>query len=130
MQSATPGSLVSRAIGAAMLDVDVYEEVEADRTATSQAATVVLAVAVANVVGSWGSGSHGMFAGVAGAFIGFGVGIWTLIAGVIAIRQALDFGTGKAVATALLSMVAVILVSVAMGVVFGVTYGIGSAVLS
>ena len=182
MQTTTSGSLVSRAIGAAMLDVDVYEEVEADRTATTQAATVVLAVAVANVIGSWGSGSTGMFAGVAGAFLGWfiwagvtnlvgtrllggtadwgellrtlgfaqapgvlmvlgiipilgwfvglGVGIWTLIAGIIAIRQALDFSTGKAVITALLSMVAVVAASVAVGVVFGVTFGVGSAILS
>jgi hypothetical protein len=32
--------------------------------------------------------------------------IWVLIAGIIAIRQALDFGTGKAILTALLGWLA------------------------
>jgi hypothetical protein len=32
------------------------------------------------------------------------VGIWMLLAGVVAIRQALDFGTGRAIATALLGL--------------------------
>lgn len=35
------------------------------------------------------------------------VGIWMLIAGLIAIRQALDFSTGKALLTALLGLIAV-----------------------
>lgn len=34
------------------------------------------------------------------------VGVWMLIAGVIAVRQALDFGTGKALATVLLGWLA------------------------
>ncbi|MBT8405611.1 MAG: YIP1 family protein [Gemmatimonadetes bacterium] len=179
MEARTSGSLVSRAIGAAMLDINVYEEVEADRSATTQAATVVLAVAIANVIGSWGSGGLGMVGGVLGAFlgwflwagvtnivgtrllggtadwgellrtlgfaqapgvlavlaiipilgwfVGFGVAIWTLVAGVIAIRQALDFGTGKAVITALISMVIVIIASMAIGTVLGVGVGMGSA---
>ena len=37
------------------------------------------------------------------------VGIWILIAGIIAIRQALDFSTGKAVLTALIGWVVVAL---------------------
>jgi hypothetical protein len=37
------------------------------------------------------------------------VGIWVLITGVIAIRQALDFSTGKAIATALLGWLAMMI---------------------
>jgi hypothetical protein len=179
MEARTSGSLVSRAIGAAMLDVNVYEEVEHDRTATTQAATVVLAVAVANVIGSWGSGSMGMVGGVIAAFLGwllwagvtnivgtrlmggtadwgellrtlgfaqapgvlavvgiipilgwiagFGIWIWTIATGIVAIRQALDFSTGKAVITALISMVVVFVAMMAIGTVLGVGVGVGSA---
>jgi hypothetical protein len=42
-----------------------------------------------------------------GGLVRFVVGIWLLIAGVVAIRQALDFSTGKAVVTAVLGWVAV-----------------------
>ena len=77
MEPTASSSLVNRAIGAAMLNVDTYEEVEADRTATSQAAVVVLAVAVASAVGSYGQGSSGMLAGVLNAFVG-----WLVWAGV------------------------------------------------
>ena len=41
-----------------------------------------------------------------GGLVRFGVGIWILVAGIIAIRQALDFGTGKAILTALLGWLA------------------------
>ncbi|MFL5574917.1 MAG: YIP1 family protein [Gemmatimonadaceae bacterium] len=44
------------------------------------------------------------------------VAIWTLIAGIIAIRQALDFTTGKAVLTALLGWLAMVIVSAILGV--------------
>jgi hypothetical protein len=37
-----------------------------------------------------------------GALIRFVVAIWILFAGIIAIRQALDFGTGRAIVTAVL----------------------------
>ena len=48
----TGGSLVQRMIRAARLDAGVYEELEADRSATSQAATAVGIVAVCNGVGA------------------------------------------------------------------------------
>ena len=138
--------------GAALLDVDTYEEVEADQTATGQAAGVVALVAVAQAIGSAGTGGSGVLAGVVSALAGWllwagityligaklfggtatwgellrtlgfaqtpgvlhvlgllpilggiirvGVAIWVLIAGVIAIRQALDISTGKAILTA------------------------------
>jgi hypothetical protein len=146
--------MIDRMRGAAMLDIPTYEEVEADKTATGQAGTVVAIVAVASAIGSYASGITGIvvalcvsllswvvwagvtyligdkllggtatwgellrtlgFAQAPGvlAVLGFipGVGgvvlvvvsIWVLVAGVIAIRQALDFGTGKAILTALL----------------------------
>ena len=155
------GSITDRMKGAAMLNVATYEEVEADTTATGQAAIVVTLGAIASAIGSWGSGSVGiiwaliasligwvLWAGVTyfiGAkllggtatwgellrtlgfaqspkvlavlaiipglawIVGTVLGIWLLIAGIIAIRQALDFSTGKAVATAVLGWLAMVI---------------------
>lgn len=177
MNEPTPDSVVSRAIGAAMLDIETYEAVEADRTATPQAAMVVLAVAISSGIGSWGSGSPGIFAGVISAFLGWllwagvtnlvgtkllggtadwgellrtlgfaqapgvflilgiipilgglvylVVALWTLATGIVAIRQALDFGTGKAVITALVSLVVVAVAASLLGMIFGVSAGAG-----
>jgi hypothetical protein len=47
----TSPSLVDRMMRAAKLQVPLYEEVEADTTATSQALTVVVIVAVASAIG-------------------------------------------------------------------------------
>jgi hypothetical protein len=47
------------------------------------------------------------FLPILGGLIRVVVAIWMLIAGIIAIRQALDFSTGKAVATALLGWLAI-----------------------
>jgi hypothetical protein len=46
---------------------------------------------------------------VLGGIIRFGVAIWVLIAGIIAIRQALDINTGKAILTAVLGWLVIIL---------------------
>lgn len=160
-------SLPERMIGAAMLDVSVYEEVEADQGATGQAALVVAIVAICSAIGASGAGSKGIIGALIGAFVSwiiwaaltwvigtrlfngtasfgellrtlgfamspgvlyilgfipvlgglikFVVWIWTLVAGVIAIRQALDFDTGKAVLTALLSWIVVVVVSIIIG---------------
>ncbi len=146
--------LVPRMIGAAMLDVATYEEVEADAGATGQAAAVVVLVAVASAVGSAPAGLGGIVAGPLAALLGWwvwsgvtyligdkvlggtatwgellrtigfahspgillvlgflplvgglveaAVRLWMLVAGILAIRQALDFSTGKAVLTAIL----------------------------
>ena len=154
MEMGRKSSLIERMLGAARLDIDTYEEVEHDTTATSQAATVVAIVAVAAAIGSVRSGSGGLIAGLIGAFAGwliwsgvtyligtalfegkatwgellrtlgfaqspgvlyvlgivpflgglvrFAVWIWLLVAGIIAIRQALDVDTGKAILTALI----------------------------
>ena len=179
MEAPTSRGVVSRAIGAAMLDVDTYEEVEADQSATGQAALVVLTVAVASAIGASGSGSNGVlgavlsafmgwliWAGVTnlvgtrllggtadwgellrtlgfaqapgvllvlgivpllGFFVGLGVWVWMLLTGLVAIRQALDFSTGKALITAVVSMVVVFVASVAIGTVLGVGVGVTSA---
>ena len=147
--------------GAALLHIDTYEEVEADHTATGQAACVVALVAIAQAIGGAGEGGFGIFAGVISALLGwllwagityligaklfggtatwgellrtigfaqtpgvlyvlglipvlggiirFGVAIWVLIAGIIAIRQALDINTGKAILTAVLGWLVIIL---------------------
>lgn len=139
---------------AAKLDPHAYEEVEADRSATGQAAGVVAIVAIAQGIGgvmmgagavitgivvaliawlawagityligdkllggtaTWGqllrtlgfAQSPGVLAVLAiipvvGGLIRFIVAIWVLVAGIVAIRQALDFGTGKAVLTAII----------------------------
>ncbi|MBV9772973.1 MAG: YIP1 family protein [Gemmatimonadetes bacterium] len=142
-------------LGAATLNVATYEDVEADRTATGQAATVVAIVAVAAAIGGAGGGIVGIVGGLLSAFlgwavfsglaylvgvhlfggtadwgevlrttgfarapgvflilgfipvlgglIGFVVWIWQLVTGVVAVRQALDISTGKAVLTALIA---------------------------
>lgn len=166
-------SLTERMIGAAMLNVATYEEVEADQTATSQAAVVVALVAVAGAIGNYfRHGGRGIIGAVIAAFIGwllwaaityfvgtrlFGgtatlgemlrtlgfaqspgvigilaiipilgwlimvvIALWQLVAGIIAIRQALDFTTGKAILTALVGWVAVwIINAVVLGALFG-----------
>jgi hypothetical protein len=146
--------MVERMKGAAMLDINTYEEVEADHTATVQAAAVVAIAAIAHGIGGWSTGTQGIvslvlatlfgwivwsgvtyligdkiFGGtatwgellrtlgfaqapgvlgifailpLAGGAIRWAVAIWVLMAGIIAIRQALDFSTAKAILTAIL----------------------------
>ena len=155
------GSITDRMKGAAMLNAATYEEVEADTTATGQAAVVVAIGAIASAIGASGAGVGGiigalvasligwvLWAGVTyligakilggtatwgellrtlgfaqspkvlailglipgmGWIVGTVLGIWLLIAGVVAIRQALDFSTGKAIATALLGWLAMVI---------------------
>lgn len=150
-------SMTDRMIGAAKLDIDVYEEVEADTTATGQAAGVVAIVALCSAIGGIGGGAQGVFGGLIAALVGWllwagvtyligdkllggtatwgellrtlgfaqapgvlfllgivpmlgwlislAVGLWILVTGIVAIRQALDFGTGRAIATALLGFI-------------------------
>lgn len=56
-----------------------------------------------------------------GGIVALGVWIWMLVAGIVAIRQALDFSTGKAILTALLGLAAYI----AVGMVFAILGGAG-----
>lgn len=172
----TRGSLVQRMMGAATLNVATYEEVEADRTATGQAAIVVAIVAVASAIGAAEAGVGAAIGGLVAAFVGwliwsgityfvgttfFGgtadwgellrtlgfaqspgvlyvlgfipvlgglirlaVMIWILIAGIIAIRQALDFSTGKAVLTAIIGWIALVIVMMVVALLTGVTAGV------
>ncbi len=166
-------SLVERMRGAALLEIPVYEEVEHDTTATSQAAVVVGIVAVASAIGSVGHGGGGILSGLISAYLGWlvwsavtyfigtrlfggtatwgellrtigfahspgvlrlfaiipilgalvrlGVFVWLLVCGIIAIRQALDIDTGKAVLTAILGWMAMVAVAVVLGLLFGVS---------
>lgn len=70
--------MIQRMIGAARLDTATYEEVEADGSATRQAMTVVVLVALATGIGSLGSG------GPLGLVFGIVLGIvgWALWAGI------------------------------------------------
>jgi hypothetical protein len=65
------------------------------------------------------------FIPVLGALLWLVASIWTLIAGIIALRQALDFTTGRAVGTAI---VAAIVNAIIVGIIFAIL-GLGSAAL-
>jgi hypothetical protein len=153
-----PRPFGERLIGAAALDVSVYEEVEADERATAQAALVVALAAVAAAIGASQAGPTEVLArlltqllgwlvwsgityligdkllggkatyGELQRTIGFAQGpgllsalravpglstpievmvaLWKLIAAIVAIRQALDFSTGRALLTAVLGFAA------------------------
>jgi hypothetical protein len=163
MEVTQPRSLVERMIAAAKLEVELYEEVEADASATSQAAVVVSLAAIASAIGAVGGGAAAFFGGLIGALLGWlvwsgvtyligdkllggtatwgellrtigfaqsvgvlyvlavipvlggairlAVMVWVLVAGIIAIRQALDFSTGKAILTAVLGWIAMVLLT-------------------
>jgi hypothetical protein len=65
-------SFTNRMIRAAKLDVNLYEEVEADKQAIGQAMGVVVLASLAAGVGSVGaSGIGGLFIGTIGALIGW-----------------------------------------------------------
>jgi len=171
MEMGRKSSLIERMLGAARLDIDTYEEVEHDTTATSQAATVVAIVALAAAIGGVRSGSGGLIAGLIGAFAGWliwsgvtyligtalfegkatwgellrtlgfaqspgvlyvlgivpflgglirlAVWIWLLVAGIIAIRQALDVDTGKAILTALIGWGVYVVFALLVGAFLG-----------
>jgi len=75
----TMTSLKDRMIGAAKLDVSIYEEVEADKTAMGQATGVVVLSSLAAGIGSIGKGGvgSGILMGTMGALIGWYV--WAYI---------------------------------------------------
>ena len=66
--------MIKRMMGAARLDAAIYEEVESDPSATKQALTVVILVALATGIGTFGTG------GPAGLVVGIvaGIGLWAL----------------------------------------------------
>lgn len=169
---------LNRIIGVLKLDVDTYEEIEADETATSQAAIVVAIVAI--IGGLIGGATTAIFGGsffgtflqqLLTAFIGwfiwsyvtYFVGtsffsgkatsgemlrvlgfaqapgiliiipfcgwflgwIWTLVCTFIAIRQGLDLDNMKALATAVVAFIAVLVVYFAIGAILGLL-GLGA----
>lgn len=61
--------IVDRMIRAAKLDVDLYEEVEADTGATGQAMAVVVVSSIAAGIGTSGEGGPGLVVGVIGALV-------------------------------------------------------------
>ncbi len=154
-------SIIDRMIRAARLDPQVYEEVEHDQSATSQAILVVVLGAIAGGIGALSGGIAGLVVGViaslvgwavyafiaywvgtnifkgpqteatwgqllrtlgfansprvlmvlviipvVGIIVGLAVFIWMLFTTVVAIRQALDFDTGRAIGTAVVSLLA------------------------
>ncbi len=162
-------TFTQRMIGAAKLDVDTYEEVEADTGAMGQAMTVVVLSSLAAGVGSfreiglggvlltsilalggwfiWAgltyligtkilpepqtesnvgellrtigfASSPGLlrvfaFLPAVGSIINFVVGVWMLIAMVVAVRQALDYeGTGRAIGVCLIGWLVYFLVGI------------------
>lgn len=177
--------LIDRMIRAAKLDVELYEEVEADETLTPQAIAVVVVAAIAGGIGGAlrtiiGPGGVGafflaliltpiisvigyfiwaaltyyigtrLFQGTAdygemlraigysytpqvlsilsfipcvGAIFSLAGAIWALVAGVIAVRQALDFDTTKAVITCIIGWVAMLILYAILAAL-----GIGGAI--
>ena len=163
IEAPQPASLVDRMMRAAKLEPALYNEVEKDESATSQAALVVALVAVASALGAAAGGVGSLVGALFGAFVGWLVWsgvtyligdkllggtatwgellrtigftqspgilyllaivpvvggivrlvvmVWVLLAGIIAIREALDFTTGKAVLTAVLGWIVMGLLS-------------------
>lgn len=165
-------TFVERMVGAAKLDVRVYEEVEADRSATPQALAVVVLSAVAGGIGV-GAGISGLVVGTIAGLLGWAVwagltyfigtrwlsepdtkadigellrtlgfasspgilrvagivpilgsivivvsAVWTFVAMVVAVRQALDYrSTGRAIGVCAIGWVAQI-------VIFGLLIGV------
>ena len=77
MASQSAHSMVDRMIGASRLDVHIFEEVEADTSATRQALSVVLLVALATGVASMSTvGLRGLILGVVVAVAGWVIWAW------------------------------------------------------
>src|ERR1700738_4048932 len=83
LETTASSSIVNRMMRAARLEVPLYEEVEADLTATNQALLVVVLVAVARGIGAGlTSGSPGgllggLIAGVLSGLLGWAV--WSYV---------------------------------------------------
>jgi len=77
-------TFTQRMIGAARLDSHTYEEVEADRTATSQALAVVVLASLAAAAGSVGLGIGSGIGAALGALVGWFV--WAMLIYLIGTR--------------------------------------------
>ena len=174
--------LVERIMGVLKLDANTFEEIEADQSATTQAAIIVAIVALASGLGvAIGSDSFigGFLGTIVWAFVGWVIwaaityyigtslfngqadmgemlrvlgfaqiprvltilsfinclgplvalvaGIWSLVAGVIAVRQGLDIDTGKAIITVIIGWIVVLVGTFIIGIFFGgAALGIGA----
>jgi hypothetical protein len=77
MASEGTHSMIERMIRASRLDVHIFEEVEADTSATRQALSVVALVALATGIASVGTtGPIGLFVGVVLAIAGWALWAW------------------------------------------------------
>ncbi|HYY89166.1 MAG TPA: Yip1 family protein [Chloroflexota bacterium] len=184
--AATSSGIVDRMIRAAKLQVPLYEEVEADLTATNQALLVVVIGSVASGIGTalsasmagqggnavgaliggvifaligwavWsyvvyfvgtrfvgGTATYGellrtlgfsespsvllvlSFIPVLGGILSFVVGIWLLVAGFIATRQALDLDNTKTLISIVLGFLALVIVLAILGTLLGGVLGLG-----
>jgi hypothetical protein len=180
--------MFNRVTRAAMLDVNLYEEVEADTSLNQEALIVVVLVSIAGGIGSfvtsllnqdigaalvsllvtivlgvvsyyiwsyityfvgtklfngtadpgellrtlgYASGPRAVallgFIPCVGGLAGLVGAIWALVTSVIAVRQALDFDTTKAVLTSIIGWVIALAISLIVGVVFGIgALGLGA----
>ncbi|MDQ1281094.1 MAG: hypothetical protein QG670_2358 [Thermoproteota archaeon] len=177
-------NLINRMIRAARLDTSLYEEVEVDNTATTQALIVVVLSSICSGVGTalgrvlighgplgvgiglfgglisallvwfaWsfityfvgtkvfsGTASYGellrtigfanspgvllifSFIPILGGLISFAVWIWNLVTMIIAVRQALDFSTGKAVLTCIVGWIVALVLLIIIGIIISVPF--------
>ncbi len=69
-----------------------------------------------------------LFLPALGPIIRLVVAIWLLVAGIIAIRQALDLSTGQAIVTAVIGWILLLVVAFIIALIFGAIAGIGAAV--
>lgn len=161
-------TFTQRMMAAARLDSTLYNEVEADTTATGQAAGVVVIVAVCSALGGVGGGGTAIVGGLIASLLGWllwaavtyligdkllggtatwgellrtlgfaqsagvlyilaiipllgwliraVVMVWILVAGIVAIREALDFSTGKAVITAVIGWLALAILTALLAI--------------
>ena len=71
--------MIERMIRASRLDINMFEEVEADTSATNQALLIVALVALATGIASLGTtGLIGLFVGVVSAIVGWALWAWIL----------------------------------------------------
>ena len=79
MASEGTQNMVERMLRASRLEVHIFEEVEADKSATRQALSVVALVALATGIASLGTtGLIGLFVGVVSAIVGWALWAWIL----------------------------------------------------
>ena len=77
MASVGTHSMIERMIRASRLDINMFEEVEADTSATNQALLIVALVALATGIASLGTtGPIGLFVGVVLAIAGWALWAW------------------------------------------------------